>query len=264
MTAHLNDEQLIQHFYGDGRVDLEPEIDAHLATCPTCSAAWKELRETLKLVDDGAVPEPGPEFERVMWARVQQALPPRHERGGLLAFFEAHRAASWLLTAAGLAAVLVVGIVVSGRLSPARRPDMSAKTPAVVTFTSAREAARSRERVLLTALDNHFQQSEMLLVEVMNAPPGGDDNFGFERQTADDLLESSRLYRTTAQLNGDVQFAQLLEDLESVLVEIAHSPEKVDRKDFNALRARIDDDNLLFKVRVVSQQVQDRQRSLTE
>jgi hypothetical protein len=264
MTPHLTEEELIQHFYGDGRTDLEPDVDAHLRSCSTCSAAWSELRETLKLVDDGAVPEPGPEFERVMWAKVQQALPARHEQGGLLAFFETHRAASWLFTAAGLAAVLAVGIVVSGRLSPARRPAASEPASPTVTLTSARDTARLRERVLLTALDNHFQQSEMLLVEVMNAPPGGDENFGAERQTADDLLESSRLYRTTAQLNGDVQFAQLLEDLESVLVEIARSPEKVDRKDFNSLRARIDDDNLLFKVRAVSQQVQDRQRSLTE
>jgi hypothetical protein len=264
MTGHLSDEELIQHFYGDAGVGREPEVDEHLRSCAACSAAWSELRETLELVDDGAVPEPGPEFERVMWVRVQQALSSQHEPGGLLAFFETRRAASWLFAGAGLAAVLLAGIVVSGRLSPARRPGTTVATPSGVTLTSARDAARLRERVLLTALDNHFQQSEMLLVEVMNAPPGGDDNFGFERQTADDLLDSSRLYRTTAQLNGDVQFAQLLEDLESVLVEIARSPEKVDRKDFNSLRARIDGDNLLFKVRAVSQQVQDRQRSLTE
>ena len=61
-----------------------------------------------------------------------------------------------------------------------------------------------------------------------------------------------------------MQFAQMLEDLESVLVEIARSPENVNRKDFGSLRARIDNANLLFKVRAVSKQIQDRQRSLTE
>jgi hypothetical protein len=46
-------------------------------------------------------------------------------------------------------------------------------------------------------------------------------------------------------------------------VEIARSPEHVTRRDFDSLRARIADDNLLFKVRAVSKQIHERQRSLS-
>ncbi len=261
MSTHLIDEELIQHFYGDGRLADEPEVDAHLRACPACSTAWTQLSQTLKLVDAGEVPEPGAEFEHRIWARVQRALPPLREVRQVPIVTSRWR--PFLLSAAAVAALVLVAVAVSGRFTPPTRSVTNTPPPAV-SLTSARDAARSRERVLLTALDNHFQQSEMLLVEVMNAPPVGDDNFTFERQTADDLLESSRLYRATAQLNGDVQFAQMLEDLEAVLVEIARSPDKIDRKDFGSLRARIDGDNLLFKVRAVSKQIEDRQRSLTE
>jgi len=263
MNTHLTDEELVQHFYGDGRVEDEPEVDSHLKSCPTCAAAWSELCETLRLVDASEVPEPGPEFERVMWARVQRALPGRKDAGRLFTFFEKRRPASFLLPAAGLAAAVIVAVLVAGRF-PAKGRHTTAPAPAPAVASAPVPDTRSRERVLLSALDSHFQRSEVLLVELMNAPAAGDDNFGFERETADDLLGSSRLYRATAELNGNVQFAQLLEDLESVLVEIARSPEKVDRKEFGALRARIDNDNLLFKVRAVSKQIQDRQRSLTE
>jgi hypothetical protein len=264
MNTHLTDEELVQHFYGDGRLEDEPQVDAHLKACSTCEAAWSELSETLRLVDASEVPEPGPEFERVMWARVQQGLD-RRPRVSLFGTWLSKNdtRGRFLLPAAGLAAAVVVAVLVAGRFSPKGWQTTATAPPPAVTSVTAPDT-RSRERVLLSALDSHFQQSEMLLVEVMNAPAAGYDNFGFERETADDLLGSSRLYRATAELNGNVQFAQLLEDLESVLVEIARSPEKIDRKEFGALRARIDSDNLLFKVRAVSKQIQDRQRSLTE
>ena len=66
----------------------------------------------------------------------------------------------------------------------------------------------------------------------------------------------------TAQENGDLQLARMLDDLESVLVEVARSPEHVARKDFQSLQTRIGDQNLLFKVRAVSTQIQQRQKRL--
>jgi len=71
------------------------------------------------------------------------------------------------------------------------------------------------------------------------------------------------VYRVSATQNGDTRLAAMLQDLESVLVEIARSPDKINRQDFNSLRARIDGDNLLFKVRAVSNQIHDRQRVLS-
>src|SRR5689334_2081295 len=72
---HPTDEDLILHFYGEGTPGEERRIDDHLSGCSQCRQAWTELGETLKLVDAAEVPEPGDGFERVMWARIQNALP---------------------------------------------------------------------------------------------------------------------------------------------------------------------------------------------
>jgi hypothetical protein len=139
-----------------------------------------------------------------MWARVQQGLD-RRPRVSLFGTWLSKNdtRGRFLLPAAGLAAAVVVAVLVAGRFSPkGRQTTATAPGPAVTSATASE--TRSRERVLLSALDSHFQQSEMLLVEVMNAPAAGYDNFGFERETADDLLGSSRLYRATAELNGNV------------------------------------------------------------
>jgi hypothetical protein len=201
-------------------------------------------------VDASPAPEPGPAFERMMWARVSQALPPATPRWTL-----------WqrrVLPLVGAAAAVIL-LVAVGLFWRPDQPQVPA-TPASAERVA--DPAKLRERVLLTALDDHFEQTEMLLVELMNAPDSGLDDLEFERMTADDLVAFGRLYRVTAQQNGDLRLAQMLEDLEPVLVEVARRPERVDKADFKSLRTRIDNESLLFKVRAVSSDIRDRQRTL--
>ena len=262
MTMHLTEEELVLHFYGEHR-SQEARVDAHLDSCPQCQTAWTALREALQMVDDAVVPEPGPGFERAMWARVQQALPaPQPMRHRVWPF--SHLASVPALAAAA-ALVLAVALAGYGIVRVTWKPAADVargRAASGAAATSKGESDRGRERVLLAALNDHFQQSELLLVELMNAPESGGD-LAFERRTADDLLDSSRLYRASAQESGNPRLAAMLQDLESVLVEIARSPAPVNRNDFNSLRARIDGDSLLFKVRAVSRQIQDRQRVLS-
>ena len=257
--AHLTDEELIQHFYGDGVVAREAKVDEHLRSCEQCRTLWQEITEALKVVDASRIPEPDAELERRIWKRVQPALAEQSEQmaASRVLPFGRRRPLAFVAVAAGLAAA-VIAVVFAGRFWPVVPGDAPESS-------TARTAADpdTRERVLLTALDEHFQRSEMLLVEVMNTPTPSDAEFLMERETADDLLGSSRLYRVSAEQNGKLRLAQMLEDLESVLVEIARSPEQLDRTDLRALQARIDSNDLLFKVRAVSKQIQDRQKDLS-
>jgi len=263
---HLTDEDLILHFYGEGGPSEERRIDDHLAACSECRQAWTELGETLKLVDAAKVPEPGEGFERVMWARIQAALP---EARPTVSTWSAWR---WM-PAFGMAAAVVLAVAIGYAWRASHDPHVAA-TPATTTSasastsgptivrTSAADLKKTRERVLLAALSDHFQQTEVLLTEIMNSPASGPSEVDFERTSAGDLVASGRLYRVTAQENGDLQLARMLDDLEGVLVEVARGPEHVARKDFQSLRTRIGDQNLLFKVRAVSTQIQQRQKSL--
>jgi hypothetical protein len=252
VTWHPTDDDLVLHFYGEGAEVDEPTLERHLASCEACHMAWSTLQQTMRMVDAADVPEPDPGFERVMWARVQQALPDRRAR---ISWW------SWrgFAPVAGLVVVIIMAFTVGRMWSRWQQTPGPAPATASARATAAADAGAARERVLLTALGDHFEQSKVLLVELMNAPDAGHIDFGYERAAAGDLVMSSRLYRQTAQQNGDVRLAQVLEDLESVLVEVARSPDTVDRKDFEALRARIDSEGLLFKVRAVSNDIQQRQ-----
>jgi hypothetical protein len=65
---HPTEDDLILHFYGEGR-ENEGRVDDHVHACPQCQEVWDDLTETLKMVDAAQVPEPDSGFERVMWAR---------------------------------------------------------------------------------------------------------------------------------------------------------------------------------------------------
>jgi hypothetical protein len=256
MHWHPSEDDLILHFYGEGQPDSEPRIDDHLRSCASCRAAWSELSGTLKLVDAARLPEAPSGFEGVMWARVEQAL---------MRVPVAPRRSFWTtrLVPVGALAALVVAAVTLGVLS-LRRP-VTTGVPATGASGSASTAAKpdyTRERMLLTALDDHFEQTEVLLVELLNAPEGGGSDLDFERTTADDLVASGRLYRISAERTGHLHVAQMLEDLEPVLVEVARSPKKFDKSDFKFLRSRISDEGLLLKVRAVGSEIRERRQDL--
>jgi hypothetical protein len=250
MTWHPTDEDLILHFYGESGADA-PRVNEHLQECASCRLMWTELGDTLKLVDQATMPEPGPGFERVMWARVQQALP-------------APRRAAWTIRVLlPMAATILVSALAGGYIwrTLHRAPATEGTAAAAVAPAAARTRATLSERVMLTALDDHFQQTQMLLIELKNAPEDASD-FAFERATADDLISSGRLYRVMARQNGDTQMAQMLEDLETVLLDVARSSDRVEAHDLKALRARIESQDLLFKVRSATKQVHERQKDL--
>jgi len=250
---HPTEEDLVLHYFGESPSEERARVDDHLHVCPACTAIWQELTDTLGAVRAVQVPEPPPEFERVMWARISRELP--------------RRPAQWIprqfVLAGTLAAVLVAMVAIGyGWITRQREQAAAATASAESAPTTPATSGHARERVLLTALNDHFTQTEVLFTELLNSPPADGTELAFERTTADDLVASGRLYRQTARQNGDVQFAQLLDEVEGVLVEVARSPERVDRQDFESLRARIDDDGLLFKVRAVTAEVRDRQHTL--
>jgi hypothetical protein len=253
MNDHVTEDELILHFYGETAGDA-PRIDSHLAGCGECQENWTSLRHTMQMVDSAEFADAPAGFERVMWARLQPHV----------AEFTPQRSAksSWWsprvwAPIAGLAAVITVAFL-GGRLwNRTAQPAIPAAT------SDAADARATRERVLLSALGDHFEQTANLLVELKNTPDVKHVDLSFEQEQARNLVDNGRLYRETAKLNGDLELASVLEDLERVLVDVASSPEQLNTKDMKSLRARIEDDSLLFKVRALTATVREREKTLS-
>jgi hypothetical protein len=102
----------------------------------------------------------------------------------------------------------------------------------------------------------------MVLVELVSAGGDtGDVDISLEQSRAEQLVAANRLYRQTALSTGDAAMASVLDDLERVLVDLAAGPKTVSQEDLDLVQRRILSKELLFKVRVVSSQVRQRQKA---
>lgn len=245
-SMHPTEDDLVLHYYGEAGAG-EAGVESHLQACGECQRAFVALRRVMEAIDAAPMPEPGPSFERTVWARLQPELRPAKPAG-----FNFWRSLSF---AGGLAAVVFAVIVWQFDFGFTRTtPENGARMTA--------DAEAHREKVLLTAVSDHIEQSELVLVELANADArGGDLDVSFERTTADDLVSAGRLYRETAKQTGDLQLASLLDELELVLVEIARGPDALSAEQLEGIRTQIDEQELIFKLRVLASEVKARQQS---
>ena len=246
MKDHLNEEQLVQHYYGDDEGRSTREL--HLGECEECRAEFARLESVLGIVSEAPVPERGDEYGTEVWNRVRAHLPERHKRR----WFDLFRQPKQWAVVGALAALLIVAFYL-GRFS---KPEP--QTPQVA------DGSDKERKVLLVALGDHLDRSQMVLTELSNLPKTGEVDISDEQQRATELVASNRLYRQAAEKNGDTNLAAVLDDLERVLVDVAHEPSKVDGEETASLRHRIESKGILFKVRVIGSKVRDERRPAAE
>jgi len=245
---HLNDDDLVLHYYGEMPADEEARAAAHLASCAACQTNYTGLQRVMAFVDSAPAVEPAEGFERIAWARLEPALAASHRRGWRSWFV--FSPASLALSAGVL--LLIGASFMAGRLTRATGSGGSTPPP----------NDKVRERILLVDLGEHLDRSQMVLVELVSADDtGGDVDISLEQSRAEQLVAANRLYRQTAASTGDAAMASVLDDLERVLVDLAAGPKTVSQEDLDLVRRRIMSKELLFKVRVVSSQVRQRQKA---
>ena len=225
--SHLSEEDLILHYYDEAEDALA--TSSHLEACAECRAELHSLRRVLTAADAASVPDPGPGWD----ARVWRGLATRLRRP---AWRSPRHWGAW----AGLAASLVTAFWI-GRQFPSR--------PAPV-----------RERILLVAVGDHLERSQMVLAELVNAHGAGPADIRTEQQWAVTLVPSNHLLRQAALRSGDAALAGVLEDLGRVLVEIANGPSELSARELAEVRQRIETQGILFKVKVVERQVREKSR----
>ena len=241
---HFDEDHLVLLFYGELDAGAAAQTETHLASCGDCRASYARLQRVMAAVDtlpDPVLPE---SFERVTWARLQPSL---QRSSGWRSWF-VRVPGSLALASAVL--ILVAGAFFAGRLS---------RTPERADIVTAEQM---RERVLLADLGEHLDRSQMMLVDLVSAEDGGVLDMSAERRRAGDLVAANRLYRQTADESGEVRVSELLDELERLLVDLAASPDTLSSEDMENVRTRIDANGLLFKVRVLSAAVRERQKQM--
>jgi hypothetical protein len=256
---HLHEDELTLLYYGELPPRDEGSARAHLGECADCRHRNDELLRLFAMVGSCPVPEPAEGYEADVWRRLQPSLrAARQARSGgftvwLRGLIAPARVPAWA-TAGGLVAVIVVAFLL-GRFWPGG----DRTQPSAPASVAALPDSSLRERILLTALGDHFDRSQMMIVDLASASPAANVDISLDQRRAADLLSATRLYRRAAIEAGDRGVADVLEALERVLTEVTVSPPTLTAYELQALQRRIDEQELLFKLRVAGSSVRQRE-----
>jgi hypothetical protein len=215
--------------YQDGRLAgaEKKEFEQHLRTCPACSARLGEISTIDGLLQKAAAPVPGADFAD-SWRRIAAALAPVPGRR----VYAPRRAPRWALLATGFLAFFILGVGFA-RLyfSPA-----------------GMKTAAASDAPFLYSTRDYFTALQPILSEFSNAPAR--DNSGAGDSTRLRLLLNNlQLLRLRADRNRDASLLALLDDIELVLLEIAH----LDRSNPDSARlvgALIQEKGIAMKMKV--------------
>jgi hypothetical protein len=247
MTEHLTEDDLVLHYYGEMEAGQEKTAAAHLSDCTACHREYARLQRLMAAVDALPAPALPDGFERTVWARLQPTLPV--ERGWFRWLVLSPANLAW----ASAVLVLVAGAFFAGRMT---------QPPPAARGSEVASAEQIRESVLLADLGEHLDRSQTMLVELVTAEPDtASIDLTTERERAEELVTANRLYRQAADQSGDVAVSQLLDELERLLVELAAGPDQLPTEDMEKVKQRITAKDLLFKVRIVSSAVRERQKA---
>ncbi|HET9480162.1 MAG TPA: hypothetical protein VFP98_00260 [Candidatus Polarisedimenticolia bacterium] len=247
--GHLTEDDLVAYHYAES--DDKAGDARHLMSCAACRSEYDALAQTLSIVSDAEIPDRSGDYGAQVWMRLEPKLAgdadataqgPALDRSS---FFRPGR----LAVAASLMVMLLAGFL-AGRFWPRPGPEVLAVGPI---------SAEARERILMVAIGDHLERSQRMLVGFANSGPG-DQAIAARRQEADALIEAGRIYRQS--VSGiDPALAGVLEELERVLLDVAHAPDEAGAAEWTSLQERVRSGGILFKVRVLGSHIRERSQA---
>src|SRR6185437_11642439 len=159
-NLHLNDDDLVLHYYGEMPSAEEARAESHLTACDDCQQNYTRLQRVMAFVDSAPAVDAPDGFERLAWARLEPSLQ-TPSRGWL----------SWFVFSPARLAFAAGVIVLIGAAFMAGRVVQKTITP-VETNAGVQSPEKVRERILLVDLGEHLDRSQMVLVELVSADEG--------------------------------------------------------------------------------------------
>lgn len=226
-------------------------IEHHLAACKSCTEEMNQLRQTLALLSS---PSPdttdskGKEFFNALALRIEQEIRQQQSprTNFLIELAEKIRSFVTLRPSYAYAFGGMLAVVVLAVLFVVRQPEQQAEYAGNEEQLSHYELAHLQAQLRMS---NYLQKSKTLLVGIANMKQDDRRNADFtaERKLSRNLVHEARFLKSQPM---NERSARLLQDLQKILIELANLEETNDLPNVEMIRSGIDQENLLFKIRM--------------
>ncbi len=237
------------YFYDELAASERAQLEEHLISCGDCRSALEELaviRDALAKRPDVSAPATG-DWTAFM-ARLDSSI--QHERARhnrVVPFAPASSRHSYVayLAVAALLGLITFSVAVAFR---------SKVAPAAVTEAGRAPAQGFPDTAAFEALsEEHFERSKLVVLGLAtkDPKPGAATDWAYERSLASSLLNDTRMYRQAAEDRGLDKLADVMRDLELVLLQTSLTDER-DPASLPQLQRLIRKRDLLEKMDVVT------------
>ncbi|TQV71559.1 hypothetical protein FLL45_20635 [Aliikangiella marina] len=262
-----SDEDLILYFYQELDEETRNRLGISLQTSDKLRQRYENLTHHLDGQLTINIPPPSDRLkqnimagiyreslqsEKVRQDKLLEANSPREKLISWKRYFPSVK----LIGASALSLTLVVGIFYFGRWSATIQPtrpvaDNHQEPPSqlAASFTDA-----TATRVLMSRLNDHLETSNRVLTLVSNGNGDLSAQIDQRKLLIEELIVFNRIYRRLAKNNGDNQLAELLRQMEVLLIELDNiSTQQATGESLNALnqiKERMEQGDLLFKLKI--------------
>ncbi len=230
-------------------------LDGHLARCRDCSSEIAGLRHTLRAMSCRKQAEPGDDFWDSYWGNLsgrmsQGRVPLVDTRRGwwrnitFPSFQTVRPAFRWAAVFAALIAGMIIGRFVITSDGP-QEP--------TVAMRSAQPEEQSYRQAVDDRAERYLEKSKVLLLGFVNS--NGDLRPGTldvdrERDISRGLVQEASYLKENLTGRSQQKLRRLVEELETILIEIANLEEEEDLPDVEMIRDGVGRSGILMKINV--------------
>ena len=258
-TCRIEQSPAIELYFYDELADAERErIKQHLAVCDECRRALEDLsiiRSALESCPDVKAP-PGGDWSAFMLRldtsiRSEPVAPPLSNRRRVVEFGSRRVAPALALAAAIALVTMSVFTVMRHRSAPDATEQTQTATSASVEPPSAQTTGA--DSALAQISEQHLERTKLVVLGLATKNPSDSSgqSWDYERTLATSLLSDTRLYRQTCEEQGMNSLADVLRDLELVLLQTSMS-QTSDAESLAQLQRLIRQRDLITKMDVVA------------
>ncbi len=249
----ITENELVLYYYNELPEEHRTDLEQALETDYELRRQYSKLCQVLNTVSETETVTPDADFEARVWSAVKDRVKFK-KPNPLGRFWQWFRKPVWHQAPGGLsplvatlATVALIASFFAGRNIDTDRELQIAETQLENTATPFSAAAR--QRILTVSVSEHLDRTSRLFQQVTNIDATDDSVMISEQEFASALLGSNRIYRAAAERAGETRIVHMLDLMEPILLELAHRPQSDNDGDRTALQHRIEDNDLLFKVR---------------
>lgn len=243
--------------------DVPERLQTHIKGCDACRIAFQDMQHTVQLLP----PSPDTELPEAYWEAFTQRVineAAREKRSpSTVSLMQQRLQTLWdrvgnrqFFPRLGFALALIFAGVFIGRMwdapiDPRIMPDIEQASTEMIAPAQLTERTR-----------RYLDRSSVLLLGLVNFDVGADDpaviHMDRKRTMAAELVDEARVLRADLNAGREQQLAQLIEDLERILIQIANLEAREDVPSIELIQRGVDHGSLLLKINLEQMRLGDR------